>query len=163
MVFIGINPSTADENKDDRTITRLIGFCKLWGYGSFTIVNLFPVISANKDYLLYYRKKPCYENCQHRNLDYIKYFKLIEADVVFMWGKIDAKLVDSNVRKVINWFPNAKCFKKNKDKSPIHPLYLPYSVKLIPFSGNLEDKMEYLSNISFGKLELKKKMPLMKS
>ncbi len=40
-VFVGLNPSTADENEDDRTIRRCRGFSKRWGYGGFYMLNLF--------------------------------------------------------------------------------------------------------------------------
>lgn len=39
--FIGLNPSTADETKDDPTIRRCIGFAKAWGYGALCMTNLF--------------------------------------------------------------------------------------------------------------------------
>lgn len=39
--FIGLNPSTADETRDDPTIRRCIGFAKLWGYGALCMTNLF--------------------------------------------------------------------------------------------------------------------------
>ena len=40
-VFIGLNPSTADENDDDPTIRRCIRFAKDWGFGRLVMVNLF--------------------------------------------------------------------------------------------------------------------------
>lgn len=40
-MFIGLNPSTADETKDDPTIRRCIGFAKAWGYGALCMTNLF--------------------------------------------------------------------------------------------------------------------------
>ena len=33
VLFIGLNPSTADELKNDPTIRRCIGYAKDWGYG----------------------------------------------------------------------------------------------------------------------------------
>ena len=30
--FIGLNPSTADETKDDNTIRKCVKFAKLWGF-----------------------------------------------------------------------------------------------------------------------------------
>lgn len=39
--FICLNPSTADETKDDPTIRRCVGFAKQWGYGAFVMTNLF--------------------------------------------------------------------------------------------------------------------------
>lgn len=41
VVFIGLNPSTADETTDDPTIRRCIGFAKRWGYGGIVMTNLF--------------------------------------------------------------------------------------------------------------------------
>ena len=39
-VFIGLNPSTADENEDDPTLRRCVTFAKDWGYAKCVIVNL---------------------------------------------------------------------------------------------------------------------------
>jgi hypothetical protein len=39
--FVGLNPSTADESKNDPTVTRCIRFSKDWGFGGFVMVNLF--------------------------------------------------------------------------------------------------------------------------
>ena len=41
ILFIGLNPSIADENIDDQTITRCINFAKDWGYGTLLMANLF--------------------------------------------------------------------------------------------------------------------------
>lgn len=47
VLFIGLNPSTADAYEDDATIRRLIGFSKDWGFGGLTIVNLFAYRSTD--------------------------------------------------------------------------------------------------------------------
>ncbi len=41
ILFIGCNPSTADEVKDDPTIRRCIRFSKGWGFGCLLVGNLF--------------------------------------------------------------------------------------------------------------------------
>jgi len=41
VVFVGLNPSTADENVDDPTVRRCIGYAKDWGYGSIFMLNIF--------------------------------------------------------------------------------------------------------------------------
>ena len=41
IMLIGLNPSTADENKDDPTIKRCVSFAKHWGYGGLIMVNIF--------------------------------------------------------------------------------------------------------------------------
>ena len=41
ILFIGLNPSTADEITNDATVRRCIGFTHLWGFGGFHLANLF--------------------------------------------------------------------------------------------------------------------------
>src|SRR5437868_14686902 len=41
VAFIMLNPSTADDRKDDPTIRRCIGFAHSWGFGVLEVVNLF--------------------------------------------------------------------------------------------------------------------------
>ena len=40
-LFIGLNPSTADEVADDPTIRRCKDFARRWGYGAVCVANLF--------------------------------------------------------------------------------------------------------------------------
>jgi hypothetical protein len=41
LVFVMLNPSTADASKDDATIRRCIGFAKQLKFGGIKVVNLF--------------------------------------------------------------------------------------------------------------------------
>lgn len=41
LMFIGLNPSTADEKKLDPTMRRVVGFADREGYGGFWMGNLF--------------------------------------------------------------------------------------------------------------------------
>ena len=41
LMFIGLNPSTADETNDDPTVRRFIGYAKRWGYGKIYVTNAF--------------------------------------------------------------------------------------------------------------------------
>lgn len=47
LVFIGLNPSRADAERDDPTLRRLMGFAQAWGYGSVRVLNLFGRITSN--------------------------------------------------------------------------------------------------------------------
>jgi hypothetical protein len=44
--FVMMNPSTADERKDDPTIRKCVGFAKGFGYERIVVTNLIPVIST---------------------------------------------------------------------------------------------------------------------
>ena len=47
LVFVGLNPSRADAERDDPTLRRLLGFAHRWGHGSLTVVNLFARVSPS--------------------------------------------------------------------------------------------------------------------
>jgi len=127
VVFIGLNPSTADEAKDDATIRKLITFAKMWGYGGFIIVNLFAFRSRNAYALL---KVP--NNFGPKNKKFLeKYSKY--PNVVIMWGSKAKEINAWRAKQVINMIPHPMCFGKNLDGSPKHPLMLAYSTKLEKF------------------------------
>jgi hypothetical protein len=46
-VFVMLNPSTADESELDPTLRRCAGFAHAWGFGGFTIGNLFALRSTD--------------------------------------------------------------------------------------------------------------------
>ena len=41
VLFVMLNPSTADEDHDDPTIRRCIGFARSWGFAALAVGNLF--------------------------------------------------------------------------------------------------------------------------
>ena len=41
VMFIGLNPSTANEYKNDPTIRRVMRYAADWGYGGVYMMNLF--------------------------------------------------------------------------------------------------------------------------
>lgn len=47
IVWIGLNPSTADENKLDPTLRRIRGYSKAWGYNTFYMLNIFAFRATN--------------------------------------------------------------------------------------------------------------------
>lgn len=41
LLWVMLNPSTADASKDDQTILTIVAFAKLLGYGGIEVVNLY--------------------------------------------------------------------------------------------------------------------------
>ena len=52
-MFIGLNPSTADEIQDDPTIRRCIRYAKDWNYGGYIMGNIFAYRSTDPKKLLH--------------------------------------------------------------------------------------------------------------
>lgn len=51
LLFVGLNPSRADGQRDDPTLRRLQGFSQHWGYHHLVVLNLFARISPSPSQL----------------------------------------------------------------------------------------------------------------
>ncbi|BFH61887.1 DUF1643 domain-containing protein [Paenibacillus azoreducens] len=47
LLYVMLNPSTADKTTEDQTSRQCIYFAKKFGFGSFEVVNLYSLISTN--------------------------------------------------------------------------------------------------------------------
>lgn len=125
-MFIGLNPSTADETKDDPTIRKCIGFAKRWGYGALCMTNLF----AFRATLPRDMKKSEYPVGED-NLHHLLECASSAGIVVAAWGKNgcfqsqDLATADQLSRIGIQLM----CLRTNGDGSPEHPLYVPYDTE----------------------------------
>lgn len=134
ILFIGLNPSTADGLEDDRTITRLTNFSRGWGFGGFYIVNLYSFVTSDPDIMIraYGKITAKEEKVLHKqNIAFALQYARVCSMTVFMWG---AGIPDSEqADKYIRTFKDAYCFGKTKDGHPCHPLYLSSHTQLQKF------------------------------
>lgn len=128
-VFIGLNPSTADEMNDDPTIRRCIGYAKRWGYGSLCMLNLFAFRATQpKDMMA--AKDPLGPD----NVDTLLARTAEAGIVIAAWGKDGA--FQGWGRQVVKMIPKLHCLKLNQDGSPAHPLYLRGDLTPFPLPSN---------------------------
>jgi len=129
ILFIGLNPSIADENIDDQTITRCINFAKDWGYGTLLMANLFAFRSTYpKDIYLIDDPIGKDNDNDHYLLECVTQSDLIVA----CWGNNGTYM---NREKVITELvPNLYCLQKNKNGTPHHPLRPPRNIHPVPFN-----------------------------
>jgi len=126
-VFIGLNPSTADEIKNDNTVRLCIGFAKSWGYGALTMLNAFAFRSTYpRD--LYKIDDPIGPDNDKWILDEIKNANLVVA----AWG-VHGKYLDRH-NKLIALVPFLHCIGITKDGFPRHPLYSRKDTKPVIFN-----------------------------
>jgi hypothetical protein len=121
VMFIGLNPSTADENEDDPTIRRCIAFAKSWGFGGLVMVNLFAWRSTMPLGLWDTPDPIGPDNAIH--LIDGKYSSSLH---IAAWGdgKLVNKLDPERVAAVRALLDDLYYLKLNKDGTPGHPLYL---------------------------------------
>ena len=119
VLFIGLNPSTADETINDRTITRCINFAKYWGYGGMCMVNLFAYVATAPEGMLR-RSNPV----GIHNDKYIKEAARTAGLIIAMWGTKGTHLLrDNRVLDLLLEY-DIYCFGETKQGMPKHPLYL---------------------------------------
>jgi hypothetical protein len=81
VMWIMLNPSTADASIDDPTIRRCVEFSKRWGYGAMFVGNLFAYRATNPKELFTVDDARGPENAYHLDLMAQRAAKIIVA-----WG-----------------------------------------------------------------------------
>lgn len=123
IAFIGLNPSTADEKKNDPTIRRCINFAQEWGYGGLLMGNIFALRSTDPKQL-YKAKDPV----GPENDLWLNQIEASAHTVVACWG-LHGKLQNRHCEVKVNLM-SLKVFGLTKQGFPKHPLYLKKTVQL---------------------------------
>ncbi len=131
VVFIGLNPSTADEVKNDPTVSRMISFSKSLSFGSVSVCNLFAFRATRPSNL----KKA--EDPIGKDNDKFIFSEIKNADkVIACWGNHGKFLNRSN--DFLKNLDNFNHFGFTKIGEPRHILYLKKDIKLKTFSKKLK-------------------------
>lgn len=125
-MFVGLNPSTADEMLDDPTIRRCIAFAKSWGYAALCMTNLFAYRATEpKDMMA------VADPVGPGNDAFLQALAPEAGVVVAAWGAHGTfGGRDQEVRRLL---PALHCLALTKDGHPGHPLYLPKTLTPAPY------------------------------
>jgi len=124
-MVVGLNPSTADETKNDPTIRRCIKFAKDWGYSGLCMANIFAYRATDPKDMIAIDEPVGVENDS-----YLTEYAARAGVVIAAWGNHGThKDRHLQVRQLI---PVLHCLKVTKTGMPGHPLYLPQTLKPIP-------------------------------
>ena len=116
VLFIGLNPSTADHAQDDQTSRVCINYATRWGYGGITIANLFAFRSTDPAGL-----KTAVDPVGPQNNRVLRRLCKKSGLVICAWSDMGGYLArDLEVLSLIN---NPHCLSRLKSGRPGHPLY----------------------------------------
>ena len=122
VMFIGLNPSTADARLDDPTLVRCIGFAKDWGYGGVYTANLFAYRATDP-----MEMKAATAPIGPDNDRVISELATRVSKVIAAWGNHGVWMGRAGaVRQLV---PELHYLKLNRSGQPAHPLYLPKNLK----------------------------------
>ena len=126
VLFIGLNPSTADHEQNDPTIRRCIGFARNWGYDGVLVGNLF-AYRATRPEDLRKASKPVGPD----NQEWLLKLAAAAELVIACWGNEGSYLnQDQSIQPL---FHEIHCLKVNSTGTPAHPLYLKKFLRPIPY------------------------------
>lgn len=129
--FIMLNPSTADENYEDPTISRCMKFAEAWGYGGIFITNVFAYRSTEAKVL-----KVIPDPVGKDNDSYIYAVSAKAKITITAWGnksKFPDKYKDRDF-DVFALLSNIHYLTLTKSGEPGHPLFLKGDLKPIPWN-----------------------------
>lgn len=117
VMFVGLNPSTADAEVDDPTVRRCVRFARDWGFGGLVLTNLFAFRSTDPKRLKAVADPVGPEN----DLAIGKACKSVDC-VVVAWG-VHGTLSNRD-RVVLAMLESPNCLGVTSSGAPRHPLYL---------------------------------------
>lgn len=128
LLFVMLNPSTADERVLDPTVRRCLGYAMAWGYGRMDVVNIFAVRSTDPSEL-YHNEDPVGADNNAAITQAAN-----EADMVIAaWGNHgEFKNRGRQVSALLRGIKPLYALGMTKLAQPKHPLYLSKDLK--PFS-----------------------------
>lgn len=130
VAFIGVNPSTADERKDDATIRKEIGFAKRWGFGAVLALNVGAYRSTDpRTWRKAWDAIGQYNSAEHL-AGYIQHFRV--SKTIAAWGK-NGNYYSGRCDAIIRTIPDLHCLGRNSDGSPRHPLMIAYATPMERF------------------------------
>jgi hypothetical protein len=134
ILWIGMNPSTADALHNDPTCTRELNFSIAWGFEKYLKANVLDWRATFPKDIPTDPKMAASATGREKLLA-----MAIKADMVIAaWGKLPAKLNEES-HKVAKLLAENNvslfCLGTNKDGSPKHPLYLRKDLTPQPWTG----------------------------
>ena len=126
VAFIGLNPSTADENIDDPTVRRCMGYATDWHFGGMVMLNLFAYRSTDPNQL-----QKVKDPIGPENDIYIRFNSKLAGLIIVAWGIRGDYLSRDLV--VLNFLKRPYCLALSKNGAPRHPLYLRKDLEPIGF------------------------------
>ena len=130
MVWIMLNPSTADAELDDPTIRRCISFAKREACGGIEVINLYALRTTKPAHLLDHPDPEGPENLDHWYGVLLNH----QGPIVAAWGAWPSAhqppLAGSTARYMVerrHWL----CLGRTKHGDPRHPLYVKGDTPLV--------------------------------
>jgi hypothetical protein len=128
--WIMLNPSTADEQKDDPTVRKCIGFSSRLGLSGLVVLNLYALRATNPCHL-WATADPVGRLNDRVMWDALQTARARNWPVICAWGAHARPERLADVSKLLrSMIEQPHCLGVTVAGQPRHPLYVPYSAAL---------------------------------
>ena len=128
VLFIMLNPSTADATQNDPTLRRCIGFAQSWAYGSLEVANLYAFRSTDPA-MLYQVADPV----GPENNTYTQQAIARASTIICAWG-VHKHIANRDIEALhMLEGKDVYCLGRTKEGLPRHPLYVPANTALFRY------------------------------
>lgn len=143
LVVLGINPSTADDVRPDRTMTRVCGFAENMGFDSFVMLNVYPLRTPKIEEL----PAEIDSNLHEQNISHIveEISKIENPSILVAYGNSISKkkylrLCLKDILKELTQFKGAKFIQLGdltNEGNPRHPLMARADIEIKEYKINM--------------------------
>ena len=116
VMFVALNPSIADDKREDPTLIRCINFAQSWGYGGVLLGNLFAGISTDPKNI-----RLMDDPVGRDNDSWLSAMADAAEFKIAAWGNYGAYC--DRASKIFRMLAPMFCLKENRSGHPAHPLY----------------------------------------
>ena len=136
MCFVLLNPSSADETREDPTVRRCIGFARSLDYGALELVNLYAYVATDPAELRRASYPVGRSNDRHieavaRECERVVLARGVHAARLHRPGEVLGLLREMGVEPC--------CLRLTAGGHPEHPLRLPLGCGLVRIDGEVEE------------------------
>jgi hypothetical protein len=127
VLFVGLNPSSADGAKDDQTIRRCVRFARDWGFDCLLMANVYAYRATSPKIL-----RTVHDPVGPLNQQVLTRLTERAELIVAAWG--GQHRLDGYARTLANTIlslPTTRCLGKNGDNTPKHPLRVAANRQLV--------------------------------
>ncbi|TZG26476.1 DUF1643 domain-containing protein [Sphingomonas montanisoli] len=138
VLFVMLNPSTADGDQDDPTIRRCVAFAKAWGYDRMEVVNLFAWRATDPSAVLRMTGSGP-DPVGPDNQRHVRNALDRAGVIVCAWGAHGGHIDQDET--MLGWIEQyggePYALRLTKEGFPAHPLYLPRDLRPAPYAGRV--------------------------
>lgn len=133
LLWVMLNPSTADEEELDPTLRRCKDYSERWGYGKMVVGNLFALRATDPSELY------DHDNPIGPDNDEILGNLAEDADLIMVgWGAHgDHQDRDQAVLDILTEHGRPHCLSWTQDGQPVHPLYQPKNREPVDYRNGM--------------------------